>query len=237
MGQFFDYSDGETIFEGYISLGNNLETRKPCVLIGHAWSGPSEHFYQIADSFAEMGYVAIAIDVYGKGVRGELNGDNSHLMNPLLADRALLKKRLLSAFQYAQNHPQVEKEKIIILGHCFGGLCALDLARATPKGLRGAISIHGLLDAPKIQSPAKIESSILVLHGWEDPFVPPEKVLEFAKEMTDKKADWQIHSYGHAKHAFSFVGADIPELGIKYDQNAHSRSLMSINQFLIELFK
>lgn len=236
MKQFFDYSDGTQILEGYLSLPEDTKTKRPCVLVGHAWSGPSEHFYAIADSLAQKGYIAISIDVYGKGLRGDVSGDNSHLMNPLLADRELLRKRLISAFQYAQNISFVDKDRIAILGHCFGGLCALDLARANPEGLKGAISIHGLLDAPQIQNPSHITTSILVLHGWADPLVPPEKVLEFTKEMTDLNADWQIHAFGHAKHAFSFLGADIPELGIKYNKKADQRSQISIDQFLEEIF-
>lgn len=233
---FFEYSDGETTFEGYMAFNDDEKTKRPCVLIGHAWSGPSEHFNSIADTLAKSGFIGFAIDVYGKGVRGKVDGDNSHLMNPLMENRALLRKRLLAALNTAQKHPLVEHDKVAILGHCFGGLCALDLARANPRGLKGAISIHGLLNSPKLDLKSKIDPSILVLHGWEDPMVPQPSVLEFTQEMTAAQADWQIHCYGHAMHAFSFVGADIPNLGIKYNEKAHRRSEKSVIQFLNEVF-
>ena len=114
-------------------------------------------------------------------MRGKVDGDNSHLMNPLLADHALLRKRLLAAFTVAQAHP-------------------------------------------------------LVLHGWKDPITKPSGVLDFAQEMTTANADWQLHTYGHAMHAFSFIGADIPALGIKYNEKAHRRSEKATLDFLNEIF-
>lgn len=234
---YFDYTDGETTFQGYISLNGDEKTQRPCVLVGHAWDGPNEHFNLIAENLSKKGFIAIVIDVYGKGVRGKVDADNSHLMNPLMKNRKLLRKRLLAAFKFAQEHPLVMKDKIAILGHCFGGLCALDLARANPTGLKGAISVHGLLSPPEIDSKPKVDSSLLVLHGWEDPMVTPSSTLEFAKEMTQANADWQLHSYGHAHHAFTFVGANIPELGIKYNELAHKRSEASTISFLNEIFR
>ena len=233
---FFDYSDGETIFEGYMATNGDNKTKRPCVLVGHAWSGPSEHFNLIADNLAEKGIIGFAIDVYGKGVRGEVDGDNSHLMNPLMENRKLLRQRLLAAFNAALKHPLVDKNRIAMMGHCFGGLCALDLARANPRGLKGVISIHGGLSSPNLDRTIAIDSSVMVLHGWEDPMVPPNNVLDFTAEMKESKADWQIHCYGNAMHAFTFVGADIPHLGIKYNEKAHRRSEQSIMNFLNEIF-
>lgn len=233
---YFDYSDGETKFQGYWASNGDDTSKRPCVLVGHAWSGPDAYFNKLAEEIAKRGFIAFAIDVYGKGVRGEVDGDNSHLMNPLLENRALLRRRLLAAFRVAQQHALVIPEKIAMIGHCFGGLCALDLARANPPGLRGAVSVHGLLNGPGFTPRSQVEASVLVLHGWEDPMVTPANVLEFASEMTELKADWQIHNYGHAMHAFTFVGADFPQLGIRYNKKAHWRSEQSIYTFLNEVF-
>jgi dienelactone hydrolase len=232
----YEYSDGETIFEGYLAIPSEAKEKRPCVLIAHAWDGPNDHFNSIADDFSKKGYIAFAIDVYGKGKRGKIDGDNSHLMNPLIENRSLLRKRLMAAFNEIQKHPLVLQNQIAILGHCFGGLCALDLARAAPEGLKGAISIHGLLISPNLGQQSPIGASILVLHGQEDPMVGNESVMSFSEEMTSAKADWQMHCYGHAKHAFTFVGADIPELGIQYNEKAHKRSLKASDEFLCEIF-
>lgn len=234
MGQF-EYTDGSIEFEGYVCVDPRDDQKRPCILIAHAWDGPNEHFNQMAEAYANKGYVGFAIDVYGKGVRGKIEGDNSHLMNPLLADRNLLKSRLLAAFRAAHRIPQVDTNKIIIIGHCFGGLCALDLARSASKGLIGAIAVHAPLHAPNLLEQRKVTASILVLHGWEDPVATPDAVSGFASEMTKAGADWQIHAYGHARHAFTFVGANIPALGIKYDAKAHQRSSQAMETFLAEL--
>jgi len=231
----YEYSDGDTVFEGYLAVDQNQQTKRPCVLVAHAWDGPNEHFNTLAKDLSQKGFIAFAIDVYGKGKRGKIDGDNSHLMDPLMENRALLRKRLLAAFTEMQKHPLVIQNKIAIIGHCFGGLCALDLARANPPGLQGAVSIHGVLVPPNLGSQPKIDASILVLHGWEDRIVPQKTVLNLTEEMTQAEADWQIHCYGNAKHAFTFVGADIPELGIKYDEKAHRRSERAIDDFLKEI--
>ncbi|HVF18390.1 MAG TPA: dienelactone hydrolase family protein [Steroidobacteraceae bacterium] len=229
-----EYSDGSTTFEGYIAVPQLTPTPRACILIAHAWDGLNIHWIDMAEHFAARGFVALAIDVYGKGIRGRVDGDNSELMNPLLENRGELLKRLRAAFEFAIARDDVDEDRVVMLGHCFGGLCALDLARASPKGLRGAIAVHSPLTPSDIFETNKISASVLVLHGWADPVAPPHDVLTFAAEMSAAGADWQLHAYGHAMHAFTFVGADIPALGIKYDANAHRRSQHAIEQFLAE---
>lgn len=232
---YFEYTDGDTIFEGYLACNGDLQSRRPCVLVGHAWSGSGVHFNVIAEELSQLGFIGFAIDVYGKGVRGKVDGDNTRLMQPLLENRELLLQRLQAAFKVAQLHPLVLPDQVAMIGHCFGGLCALDLARANPAGLKGVVSIHGSLSRPDFHKPQKMDSSVLVLHGWEDPVVPSSDVLEFATEMTLSQADWQIHCYGNAKHAFTFEGAHIPELGIEYNEKAHRRSRRATELFLKEV--
>jgi dienelactone hydrolase len=188
----------------------------------------------MADDFARQGYLAFALDVYGKGVRGRIDGDNAHLMNPLLADRQLLRRRLLAALSFVRQHPLALPDRVVMLGHCFGGLCALDLARAAPDGLVGVIAVHAPLVSPSLPA-NQIGARVLVLHGWEDPFVRPAEVVGFADEMTRAGAAWELHAYGHAKHAFTFVGANIPELGIAWHEQAHKRSSLAIQEFLKEV--
>ena len=229
-----DYSDSGTTFEGYIAFDPAATRKQPCMLIAHAWDGLNSHWIALADEYACKGFVAFAIDVYGKGVRGRVDGDNSHLMNPLMADRQLLRSRLLAALARAQRHENVDPQKIFVIGYCFGGVCSLDLARAAPAGLLGAITIHGAFTPPNIEPQPRITASSLACHGWEDPIAPPADVLSFASEMSAAGADWQLHGYGHAKHAFTFVGADIPQFGIKYDEKAHRRSMVAIDNFIEE---
>ncbi|MBO4119278.1 dienelactone hydrolase family protein [Cupriavidus gilardii] len=229
-----DYTDGTTTFEGYVARPAGLGPSAPCVLLAHEWSGLSEPIKRSADRLAALGYVCFAADVYGKGVRGDPMGDNSHLMEPMLADRALLRRRLLAGLDAAAAVPGVEPSRIAAVGYCFGGLCALDLARAAPPNLVAAVSIHGVLQPPQVTEQGQINASVLLLHGWEDPVAPPADVLAIAQELTDAGADWQLHAYGHARHAFTFAGANFPERGIIYDARADRRSWAAMKGFLAE---
>jgi dienelactone hydrolase len=228
-----EYTEGESTFEGYLACPST-EERRPCILVGHAWDGPNAHFNAMADAFAAQGYLSFAIDVYGKGIRGRIDGDNGHLMNPLLADRALLRRRLLAALGFVQQHPRAMPDRVVMIGYCFGGLCALDLARAAPEGLIGAVAVHAPLAAPALPS-ERVTARLLVLHGWEDPVAPPSDVLQFAAEVTRAGARWELNAYGHAKHAFTFAGANIPELGIAYDAFAEGQSAKAIRAFMREV--
>lgn len=234
QSQLFDYHDADVTFEAYLAVPTAAGGPRPCVLLAHEWSGLNEGMRRVADRVAGLGYVCFALDVYGKGVRGEQSGDNTRLMAPLLADRALLRRRLLAGLAAACGLADVDATRLAVMGYCFGGLCALDLARASPPGLRAAVSFHGDLRPPKLGDQAPIAASVLVLHGWEDPVAPPDDVLAVARELTEAGADWQLHAYGHARHAFTFEGAYIPERGIAYDARADRRSWAAMRQFLDE---
>ncbi|MHA7630574.1 dienelactone hydrolase family protein [Corallococcus sp. M7] len=233
--EFIDYADGETSCEGYVAHDSAHAGTRPCVLIAHAWDGQNAIIRAMAERFAAQGYVGFALDVYGKGVRGDVTGDNSHLMGPFLEDRALLRRRMRAALEAARRHPRVDPERVAVLGYCFGGLCALDLARAAPEGLRGAVSVHGMLHPPRLGPQPPISASILLLHGWEDPTAKPDAVLGIARELTEAGADWQLQAYGHAMHAFTFPGAQRPEAGIQYHPVAAGRADAALRTFLAQV--
>lgn len=230
----FEYKDGATTCEGYVA--HDGAGKKPCVLVSHAWAGIGDHEKHAAERLAGLGYVGFAIDVYGKGVRGDPMGDNSALMGPYLQDRAKLKARLLAAVAAAKAHPGVDANRIAMIGYCFGGLCALDVARSGTSDVKGVVSLHGLFTPPGLGAQGPIKSKVLVLHGWDDPMALPDSVLGLAKEMTAAKADWQVHAYGNTLHAFTAEGANAPENGVKYDKNADRRSWASTVDFLKEVF-
>ncbi|MCY1032284.1 dienelactone hydrolase family protein [Corallococcus sp. BB11-1] len=231
----FDYTDGGTVLEGYIAHETSHEARRPCVLIAHAWDGQNAIMRTLAERYAAQGYVGFALDVYGKGVRGDVAGDNSRLMAPFMEDRALLRRRMLAGLEAARRHPRVDPQRIAVLGYCFGGLCALDLARAAPEGLKGAVSIHGVLQPPGLGPQPPITASVLLLHGWEDPVARPDAVLAIARELTEAGADWQLQAYGHAMHAFTFEGASNPQAGILHHPVAARRAEAALQAFLAQV--
>lgn len=231
----FEYDCDGVPCEAYVAYEDAGPERRPCVLVAHIWDGQGEHEHDKARKLAALGYVGFALDMYGKGQRGEGSVERcAALMQPLLDDRALLRRRLLAALEAAKRHPRVDPQRIAAIGYCFGGLCVLDLARTGTSEVRGVVSFHGLLHAPGLGPQPKIESKILILHGYEDPMVPPDHVLAVARELTEADADWQLHAYGHALHAFSAPEANMPERGIVYHPASARRSWVAMQHFLAE---
>lgn len=233
--QNVEYTEGGEVFEGYAAWDAARKGKLPAVLIAHDWAGLLEPSRERAVRLAEMGYVGFAIDAYGKGKRGTPGADNSALLNPMLADRALLLRRLLAATAACGRLDTVDASRVAAVGYCFGGLCVLDLARANAPGLKGVVCFHGIYAPPGLGEQAPIQSKILVCHGWDDPFTPPPATLALAKELTDAKADWQIHAYGNTLHAFTSEGANNPGMGAMYDATADRRSFASMKLFLEEV--
>lgn len=229
-----DYTSGNNTFESHVAYDDAKSGKRPCVVICHAWAGQGDSDREVAQKLANLGYVGFAADVYGKGKRGDPTGDNTHLMKPLLDDRAELKNRLLSTIEAAKKHSMVDGTKIAAIGYCFGGLCVLDLARANAD-LKGVVSFHGLFYPPNLGAQKEIKVKTLILHGWDDPMATPDQVVGVAKEFSDAKADWQIHGYGGTMHAFTAPQANQPENGILYNETAAKRSWKAMENFLAEV--
>ncbi len=229
-----EYSEGGETFEGYVAWDAGRTSPRPAVLIAHDWAGLLEPSRQRAGRLAQMGYVGFAIDNYGKGRRGTPGADNSALMNPLLGDRAKLGRRLRAAIDACAGLDTVDASRLAVIGYCFGGLCALDVARANVPGVRGVVSFHGIYAPPGLGEQAPIRAKVLVCHGWNDPFCPPDATVGLAAELTAAKADWQIHAYGNTAHAFTSEGANNPAMGTVYEPNADRRSFAAMTAFLEE---
>ncbi len=230
----FTYTDGDTICEGYVALPAG-EGPHPAVLVVHNWSGQGAHEAAAADRLASEGYVGIAIDIYGQGVRGNPLGDNSALMGPWIADRMALRLRILAAVEAAASHAAVDAGRIAIMGYCFGGLCALDAARSGDPRIRGAVSIHGSYAPLPVRTARPITAKVLVLHGWTDPVCPPDETVALAHELEAAGADWQIHAYGQTGHAFTAVGLNNRAGGMFHQPDADRRSWQALGNFLEEV--
>ncbi len=230
-----DYKLGNDTFEGFVAYDESKTEKRASVVVCHAWAGQMDAEREITQKLAELGYLGFAADVYGKGVRGDIQGDNSNLMMPLLQDRTLLKNRLLASVEAASKHPLSESNKVAVIGYCFGGLCVLDLARANAP-VQGVVSFHGLFSPPDWKIEKQIKPKILILHGWDDPMATPQNVLEISSELTGANADWQLHGYGGTMHAFTNPAANNIERGTVYNEAAAKRSWQSMQNFLNEIF-
>lgn len=228
-----DYTDQGTALQGFLAYDNSNNNPRPTVLIAHQWDGRSAFIEERARALAGAGVATFALDMYGKGVLGKTPDENTKLMTPLMQDRKRLAQRVQAGLDAAKRQNVVDDTRVAALGYCFGGLCVLDLARSGAT-VRGVVSMHGLLKAPRHTAGNKIKSMILVIQGAEDPMAPMEDVIAFKQEMTTAGADWQVHLYGHIKHAFAVPGADDPKLGLKHNADADRRSWKSAFDFLAE---
>ena len=233
--QHIEYRDGETLLEGFLCYDESQPGPRPAVLISHAWGGRNDFAERKARRLAWQGYACFALDNYGKGKRGTTPEECSALMTPLMNDRKLLLKRLQAGLATVKSMPIVDSGRIAIMGFCFGGLCALDLARSNAD-IRAAVSFHGMLKPSGFTEP-KVRAKVLMLHGYDDPLAPPEDVLAVAKEFTDAGADWQLHAYGHTVHAFTNPAAQDRSSGMQYDEAADRRSWHALEEFLGEALK
>jgi len=217
---------------GYVAYPEKKDS--PLVLIAHTWAGKDSFVHDRANELANIGYTALAVDMYGDGRVGTDASENESLMSPLLADRDNLKERILAALEAGRKLEGVDSSKVAAIGYCFGGLVVLDLARSGAN-INGVVSFHGLLMPSSISS-IGIQSKILVLHGERDPMVPLDMVDEFQKEMTTANADWQLHNYGGTYHAFTNPEANDPEFGTQFNKDANRRSWDSMLNFFNEIF-
>lgn len=229
------YKDRDEELHGFLAYDDSITSPRPAVIVVHDWSGRNEFACEKVKAFAEMGYLGFALDMYGQARQGTTNDEKMALMNPLVSDRKKLQQRILAAFNTVSAMPEVDSKRIACIGFCFGGLCALDLARCGAD-VQGVVSFHGLLGKPEHAAAENITAKVLVLHGYEDPMVKPEQVEAFCQEMTSANVDWQVQMYGHVKHAFTNPQAHDVDLGLMFDTKAAERSWLAMRNFLHEIF-
>jgi dienelactone hydrolase len=226
-------------FEGVAAWDDAIEGARPAVLVLPNVRGQKESDNLKADGLAELGYVALAADLFGQGKRKTLGSDNvAEYMNELNADRDLLRERLKASLAALTALPQADPARVGAIGFCFGGKCVLDMARSGLPIL-GAVSFHGVYDRPSYANVSPITAKLLICHGWEDPLCPPDVTVGLAQELTEGGADWQIHAYGHTGHAFTDIeikGRDSGRAGVAYAADADRRSWKAMRDFLEELF-
>jgi len=173
--------------------------------------------------------------MYGHAQVFETIEEKSAAIQPFLNNQRLLRDRAEAALITVRNLPEVDPQRIAIIGFCFGGMCALELARSGAD-IRGAVSFHGLLHRPGDLESGPIKAKILALHGYEDPLANPEVMHQFCEEMTTAKADWQVHVYGRVHHAFTNPQAHNTEMGLIFNETAAKRSWVAMSDFLREIF-
>ncbi len=177
-----EYEHGEVVLEGYLAHDDSTGGRRPGILIAHQWKGLGPYEKMRAGQLAELGYVAFALDMYGKGIRPKDREGAAEQAGKYRADRALMRSRAAAGLEVLKEHSLVDPARVAAIGYCFGGGVVLELARGGAD-IAGVASFHGNLDTPNLADAKNIKAKVLALHGADDPFVPPEHVAAFEKEM------------------------------------------------------
>ena len=232
-GRVVNYHDDSIDCEGYLSLTKSSQS-VPLVLVAHTWKGRSEFEDNKAVALNNLGYAALSIDIFGGGINGNSVEENQALIEPFVKDRQLFRQRLISAVEFGKTIEGIDASKIALIGFCFGGLAAIELARSGYK-LSGCVSFHGLLNQSD-EPFQKVNTKLLVLHGDKDPMVSADQILALQDEMTESEADWQFISYGNTYHAFTNPAANDIEMGTVYNHDSDIRSWTAMSNFLEEVF-
>ncbi|HET8535255.1 MAG TPA: dienelactone hydrolase family protein [Sphingomicrobium sp.] len=218
-----------------VFVGRRDNAARPTVILIPTVMGVTDLEIGFGRHLVELGYNAFVADIFGKDFHGAERDVCFGEMTRLRSDRAALRRRLLHVLEIARALDEVPGDQIVVAGYCFGGQCALDLAR-TGVEIAAAVSFHGLFDPPGLPD-EKIKAKVVAFHGWDDPMVPPDMVVALGKEMTKAGADWQIHAYGHVGHGFTNPHAsDLKIDGVAYNALAAERSWTSFINLLEELF-
>lgn len=231
------YQQGGVTLEGYLAWDDALSAPRPGVLVVHQWLGLSDNERMRARMLAASGYVALACDVYGQGVRPADTAAAGKEAGKYYGDRALLRARVAAGLVELKKQPGVDATRCAAIGYCFGGGAALELARSGAD-LRGVVSFHGSLDTPLPAAKGDVKAKLLVCHGAIDPFVKPEAVHGFLQEMEAAGVDYQLVMYAGAVHAFTQKGAgDDPSKGAAYNEAADRRSWQAMKDFFAEVLR
>ena len=236
QGKAVEYKDGDTVLEGWHAYDDSVKGQRPGVLVVHQWKGLGDYEKKRAEMLAQLGYNVFCVDIYGKGIRPSDPKEAGAMAGKFKNDRALLRQRVIAGLGVLNKNEFTDTGKVAAIGYCFGGTTVLELARSGQK-VNGVVSVHGGLSTPTPEDAKNIKGKVLVLHGADDPHVPPAEVTGFEKEMQQGKVDWQFVSYGNAVHSFTHwdAGNDNSK-GAAYNAKADKGSWEAMKVFFSEIF-
>jgi dienelactone hydrolase len=231
-----EYKHGDVVLEGYLAYDDSTTDKRPGVLVVHEWTGVNPYVEKRAEQLAQMGYVAFALDMYGKGVRAKDQKEAAALAGKYKGDRKLMRARAQVGLDVLLKQERTDPKRVAAIGYCFGGTTVLELARGGTD-IAGVVSFHGDLATPTPEDAKNIKAKVLACHGADDPFVPPDVVAKFEDEMRKAGVDWQLIAYGNAVHSFTNPGAgNDKSRGAAYNAEADHRSWDAMKQFFAEVF-
>lgn len=237
-GEEVSYATDTTEMKGYLAYNENLETKRPGILVIHEWWGHNEYTRQRADMLAELGYTALAVDMYGNGRQAEHPEDAGKFAGMVMQNMDAAQARFDAALELLKSHSTVNPDQIAAIGYCFGGSVALTMANAG-KDLDAVAAFHSGVQLPVMPN-ENLKARVLVCNGAEDPFISPESVTAFTRAMDSINADYSYIAYEGATHSFTSKAAD--SLGKKFDmplayqEKADKESWQELQDLLNETF-
>ena len=239
IGEEISYQSDGTTLKGYLAYDNESNNKRPGVLVVHEWWGHNEYARKRARMLAELGYVALAVDMYGDGKQASHPEDAQKFSSEIANNMPLGRARFEAAMAVLKGHKATDTSDIAAIGYCFGGAVVLQMAREG-LDLDAVVSFHGSLGTSKPAQPNTVKAKAMVAHGAADPFVKPEQITGFMDEMNQAGVDYRFTAYGGAVH--SFTNPDANKFGekfnlpLKYNKQADEDSWRDMQIFLKQAF-
>lgn len=240
IGKVTAYATDSTEMIGYLAMDVNDSSKRPGVLVVHEWWGHNEYSRQRAEMLADLGYVALAVDMYGDGKQAAHPDEAGEFAGMVMGNFDEAKARFDAALETLKNHPNVDDEKLGAIGYCFGGSVVLSMANAG-YDLDAVASFHGGLGLPVMPDSSNLKAQVLVANGAEDPFVTEQQISDFKAAMDAAGADYKFINYEGAVHSFTSKVADSVgakfNMPLAYNAAADSASWEEMKVLFAEAFK
>ena len=230
-----DY-DADVGLEGYLAYDESMSGKRPGILVAHTRRGIQDFVREQTRELAKLGYVALAADFYGKGVRPLEDEPSATESAKIKNDRALTRRRIRAGYDVLRAHPLVQESQIAVIGYCVGGLVALELARSGTPLLATAV-FHGTLTTPTPEDAKNVKGRVLVMHGADDPTAPLTEVDSLIKEMRAARVDFQLELHGGVKHGFTEPHNNDPRRSAFYNERAARKSWASMLGLFNDVFQ
>lgn len=238
-GEEVTYASDSTNMKGYIAFDENKKSKRPGVIIVHEWWGHNDYVRKRAEMLANLGYTAIAIDMYGDGKQASHPGDAGKFAQSVMSNLPVAKARFKAAVDLLKKHESVDVDKIAAIGYCFGGSVALTMANSG-EDLDAVAAFHSGVQLPVMPN-KDLKARVLVCNGADDPFVSEESVKAFTSALDSLGKKYEYVAYPGAKHSFTSKEADANgekfNLPLAYNAEADQKSWESLQNLLNDVFK
>ena len=238
VGKEVTYQAGDIVMKGYLAYDDAVTGKRPGILVVHEWWGHNSYARKRADMLAELGYTAMAVDMYGDGKTADHPDNAGKFATAVRQDQDMLQARFNAARHYLNNQETVDPELNAAIGYCFGGSVVLSMARSGAD-LDGVVSFHGSLGGlPPVSD--KVTAKVLVANGADDPFVSKDSIVIFKEDMEMAGVDFEFINYPGARHSFTSPEANVYGekfgLPLEYNAEADKASWQKMQEFLDAVF-